>query len=74
MLKELPVKRIGPPYLLKDELEMQVRAYLKSLWEHGGVVNLARAVGFADVIVRNNNSCLLAQNGFNAERAHGSCL
>ena len=63
VLKELPAKRIGRPYLLGDELEMQVRAYLKSLREHGAVVNSAIAIGCAEGIIRNSNSSLLAQNG-----------
>ena len=63
VLKELPAKRIGRPYLLGDELEMQVRVYLKSLREHSAVVNSVIAVECAEGIVRNSTSSLLAQNG-----------
>ena len=44
-------------------MEMQVRAYLSALREHGAVVNTAIAIGCAEGIVRSKNSSLLAYNG-----------
>ena len=40
-VKQLPEKKRGRPFLLGEELEMQVRAYLTALRENGAVVNAA---------------------------------
>ena len=59
----LPSKRRGRPFLLGEEVEMQVRAYLKALCANGAVVNTAIAIGCAEGIIRNKDSNLLAANG-----------
>ena len=59
-IEELSSKKRGRPYLLGEETEMQVRAYLSAL---GAVVNTAIAIGCAEVIVRSKSSSLLASNG-----------
>ena len=50
-IKELPSEKRGRPYLLGEETQMQVRAYLKALRTHGAVVNTAIAIGCAEGIV-----------------------
>ena len=63
MVKELPTKRRGHPFLLGDEVEIQVRAYLKVLRANVTVVNTTIAIGCAEGIIRNKDSNLLAANG-----------
>ena len=62
-VEALPSKRRGRPFLLGEEVEMQVRAYLKALRANGAVVNTAIAIGCAEGIIRNKDSNLLAANG-----------
>ena len=61
-VEALPSKRRGRPFLLREEVEMQVRAYLKALRANGTVVNTAIAIGCAEGIIRNKDSNLLAAN------------
>ena len=64
IVKKLPEKKRGRPFLLGEELEMQVRrAYLTALRANGAVVNTAIAIGCAEGIVKSNDSNLLASNG-----------
>ena len=63
IMKRLPEKKRGRPFLLGEELEMQVRAYLTALGANGAVVNTAIAIGCAERIVKSNDSNLLASNG-----------
>ena len=62
-MKQLPEKKRGRPFLLGEELEMQVRAYLTALRVNGAVVNAAIATGCAEGIVKSKDSNLLAENG-----------
>lgn len=62
-IKALPEKKRGRPYLLGEELEMQVRVYWTALREHGAVVNTAVVIGCAEGMVKSNDSNLLASNG-----------
>ena len=62
-VKKLPEKKRGRPFMLGEELEMQVRAYLTALRENGAVVNTAIAIGCAEGIVKSKDSNLLAANG-----------
>ena len=62
-VQKLPEKKRGRPFLLGEELEMQVRAYLTALRLNGAVVNTAIAIGCAEGIVKNKDSRLLASNG-----------
>ena len=62
-VEKLPEKKKGRPYLLGEELDKQVRAYLTSLRDHGAVVNTAIAISCAEGIVKNKDSNLLASNG-----------
>ena len=43
-IKALPEKKRGRPYLLGEQLEMQVRPYLVALRAHGAIVNTAVAI------------------------------
>ena len=63
IVEELPAKRRGRPYLLGEDVELQVRAYLKALRANGAVVNTAITIGVAEGIIRNKDSNLLAANG-----------
>ncbi len=62
-IDELPLKKRGRPYLLGEETEMQVRAYLKTIRTHGAVLNTAIAIGCAEGIVRSKDKSQLASNG-----------
>ena len=62
-VSELPLKKIGRPLLLGEDLDRQVQAYLMKLREVGGVVNSAIARGSARGIIRMTNPKLLASNG-----------
>ena len=55
-IKVLPKKKRGHPYLLGEQLEIQVRAYLLALMAHGAVVNTAVAIGCAEGIVKCKDS------------------
>ena len=62
-LKCLPEKKRGRPYLLGEELDKQVRAYVASLRANGAVVNTAIVLSCAEGIIKNHDSNLLASNG-----------
>ena len=62
-LKSLPEKKRGRPYLLGEELDKQVRAYVTSLRSNGAVVNTAIVMSCAEGIVNSHDSNLLASNG-----------
>ena len=62
-VEELPTKKRGRPNLLGEDLELQVKAYLKALRANGAVVNTAITIGVAEGIIRNKDSNLLAANG-----------
>ena len=61
-MNKLSEKR-GRPFMLGEELEIQVRAYLTALRENGAVVNTAIAIRCAEGIVKSKDSNLLAANG-----------
>ena len=75
-VQKLPEKR-GRPFLLGEELEMQVRTYLTALRANGAVVNTATAIGCAEGIVKSKDSRLLASNGghivLSKQTPPGSC-
>ena len=62
-LKSLPKKKRGRPYLLGEELDKQVRAYVTSLRCNSAVVNTAIVISCAEGMIKNHNSNLLASNG-----------
>ena len=62
-LKCLPEKKRGRLYLLGEELDQQVRAYVTSLRANGAVVNTVIVMGCAEGIIKNHDSNLLASNG-----------
>jgi len=62
-VEELPTKKRGRPNLLREDLELQVRAYLKALHANGAVVTTAITIRVAEGIIRNKDSNLLAANG-----------
>ena len=62
-VSELPLKKIGHPLLLGEDIDKQVQAYLMKLREVGGVVNSAIARASARGIIRMTNPKLLASNG-----------
>ena len=59
----MPEKKRGQPYLIGEKLDMQVRAYLKTLRANGAVVNTPIASGCAEGIILNEDSNRLASNG-----------
>ena len=62
-VSELPLKKIGRPLLLGEDIDKQVQAYLMKLCEVGGVVNSAIAGASARGIITMTNPKLLASNG-----------
>ena len=62
-VKWLPYKRRIRPFILGEEMEMEVRAYLKALRANGAVVNTSIAIGCVEGIIRNKDSNLMAANG-----------
>ena len=62
-VQELPCKKAGKPLLLGEELDKQVREYVKYLRERGAVVNSAIVIAAAEGIVMNKDPNLLACNG-----------
>ena len=62
-VSELPLKKIGRPSQLGEDIDKQVQAYLMKLRELGVVVNSAIARASARNIIRMTNPKLLASNG-----------
>jgi len=62
-LEELPTKKMGRPLLLGDEIDRQVKEYLKYLREQGSAFNTVIAVATAEGVVRSVDANLLACNG-----------
>ena len=56
-------QKIGRPLILGDDLDRQVREYVKYLRERGCVVNTAVVIAAAEGIVMNKNANLLSCNG-----------
>ena len=58
-------EKMGRPYILGEELDKQVRAYmhLTALRNQGGIVNTAIAISCVEGAVQNKDSNLLACNG-----------
>ena len=62
-MKKLPEKKRGRSFLLREELEIQVRAYLTALRANIAVVNTAIAIACAEGIMKSKDSNLIASNG-----------
>ena len=62
-LDELPSKKMGRPLLVGDEIDRQVKEYLKYLREQGSAVNTVIALATAEGVVRSVDANLLACNG-----------
>ena len=62
-LKSLPENKRGRLYLLGEELDKQVRAYVTTLRSNGAMVNTAVVMSCAEGIVKSHDSNLLASNG-----------
>ena len=62
-LEELPTKKMGRPLLLGEEIDRQVKEYLKYLREQGSAINTVIAIATAEGVVRSVDASLLACNG-----------
>jgi len=64
-LKELPSKKMGKPLLVGDDIDQQVKEYLKYLRKHGSTVNTVVAIAAAEGVIRSIDANLLAydENG-----------
>ena len=62
-VKALPVKKLGRPLLLGENLDSQVKAYIQALREEGGVVTTSITMAAATAIVRKADRNLLGENG-----------
>ena len=62
-VESLDQKRRGRPFLLGEELDRQVQAYIKRLRENGAVINTAIVMAVAEGIVMGHDSNLLKANG-----------
>ena len=54
-IQELPLKKNGRPLLLGEDLDKQVRDYVKYLRERSTAVNTAVVIAAAEGIVMNKN-------------------
>ena len=62
-IRSLPVKKRGRPLLLGEELDTEVKRYIRAVREGGGVINTAITMAAATAIVRKADRNLLAENG-----------
>ena len=62
-IKELPTKARGRPLMLGEELDENVKKFLKNLRLSGGVINTTIVIAAAHGIVEAENRALLAGNG-----------
>ena len=62
-VKELVNKKTGRPLMLGEDLDKQVKAYLKALREYGAVVNTAITIACARGVMKNVDSNLLKCHG-----------
>ncbi len=62
-VKAIESKKRGRPLKLGEELDKQVRAYLKAFRENGAVVNAAIAMACAQGVIKAHDSNLLECNG-----------
>ena len=62
-ITELPEKRQGRPLLLGEEVEKQVKWFLKGIRQSGGVVNSQIVIATAKGVVTAKDANLLAENG-----------
>ena len=62
-IDELPIKKRGNPFLLGEDLDRQVHAYLTHLQSTGLPVNTVITLHVTKGIVKNENSNQLATNG-----------
>ena len=62
-ISELPQKRHGRPLLLEEELEDEVKVFIKSKRESGSVVNTKTVMGTARGVVISHDANLLVNNG-----------
>jgi hypothetical protein len=63
VIKAIESKKRGRPLKLGEELDKQVRAYLKAFRENGAVVNTAIAMACAQGVIKAHDSNLLECNG-----------
>ena len=73
----LPAKKKGRPFLLGDELDRQVQAYIMRLRDAGCVVNSTIVIiSTATGMVKKHNSNLLATNGgpLTLKKSWANCL
>ena len=61
-VKSLPVKKRGRPLLLGEELDTEVKHYIRAVHEGGGVINAAITMAAATAIVKKADRNLLAEN------------
>ena len=62
-ITELPQKRRGRPLLLGEELEEEVKFFIKASCAGGTVVNIEIVMGTATGVVISHDANLLAENG-----------
>ena len=64
-LKELPNKKMGRPLLVGEDIDQQVKEYLKFLRKKGSVVNTVVAIAAAEGVIKSIDANLLAydENG-----------
>jgi len=62
-VQKLPSKKTGRPLLLGNDLDKQVREYVKYLRERSTAVNTAVVIAAAEGIIMNKDASLLSSNG-----------
>ena len=71
-LSKLPSKKMGRPLLISEELDRQVKEYLRYLREQGSAVNSAIAFATVEGVIRIVDANLLACNGGGINLGKGS--
>ena len=66
-VKSLPSAKRGRPLLLGEELDKQVKGYIRALRDEGGVVTIPLTMAIGTAIVESSNRMLLSKNGGSIE-------
>ncbi len=67
VVKTLPCKKRGRPFLLGQSIDMEVQTILRAMRDNGAVVNTAIAIATATGVVRKRDKSLLMENGGSLE-------
>ena len=67
LVTELPCKKRGRPHLLKESVDAEVQASIRSMRDGGAVVNTSITIAVATGVVRKRDRFSLKENGGSLE-------